>query len=228
MKTAILAHVCLFILMTKSSASQSPFRNSDKECRTMLPSRARSPPREDKSLYEVRVSDTIYHEDMHHIEVSIVNKTSRPIGWVLLQPRLKGCDGPDVDHNIGEFEMLPGNDYFEFLNCRQNPKGAVVTKQWSGKPYEGKIEVNFVITTTKRKIKFRATIISPDGNIYLHNDSEEIRYISLKGTDLSKAEECPKIKHFALQVESNNEANSCHTSNYFIFIVFLFGLSYFY
>lgn len=34
----------------------------------MLPSRARSPPREDKSLYEVRVSDTIYHEDMHHIE----------------------------------------------------------------------------------------------------------------------------------------------------------------
>lgn len=54
--------------------------------------------------------------------VSIVNMTSRPIGWVLLQPRLKGCDGPDVDHNIGEFEMLPGNDYFEFLNCRQNPK----------------------------------------------------------------------------------------------------------
>lgn len=68
LQTAILAHVCLFILMTKTSASQSPFRNSDKECRTMLPSRARSPPREDKSLYEVRVSDTIYHEDMHHIE----------------------------------------------------------------------------------------------------------------------------------------------------------------
>lgn len=191
----------------------------------MLPSHARSPPREDKSLFNVLVSDTIYHEDMHHIQgfisfdtntdsrfinsivrhsmcnrvyfyflkymhsikqglhvplmfltgispkffhsfanlllheellyanimflietiitkhinlinfkvlnqqfnvfcfpVSIVNMTHRPIGWVLLQPRLKGCDGPDVDHNIGEFEMLPGNDYFEFLNCRKNPK----------------------------------------------------------------------------------------------------------
>ncbi|XP_062589671.1 uncharacterized protein LOC134251294 [Saccostrea cucullata] len=179
----------------------------------MLPSMLRSPPRKDKNLFKVAVSDTIYHEAMHHIQVSVENKTTSPIIGVLLQPRLSGCEGPDVDHNVGEFEMIVGNDYFKFLNCRRNPKGAVITKHWTGKPYQGKIEVNFIIANTKRKLKFRATIISSYGKLYVDNDSEEIRYVAITSNDQDDSKECPKLK--ALPQIAENEAISYHKSNMF-------------
>lgn len=60
--------------------------------------------------------------------VSVENITDRPVIGVLLQPRLVGCEGPDVNHNVGEFEMIPTNNYFEFLNCRGTPKVTFNTK----------------------------------------------------------------------------------------------------
>ncbi|XP_061191521.1 uncharacterized protein LOC133199664 [Saccostrea echinata] len=215
---------CLCILLVHRSEESSPFKNTDKECRTMLPSGSRSPPRKDKNLFKVAVSDTIYHEAMHHIQVSVENMTDRPIIGVLLQPRLGGCEGPDVDHNVGEFEMIPGNDYFKFLNCRRNPKGAVSTKHWTGKPYQGKIEVNFIITNTKRKLRFRATIIGSHGNLYVNNDSEEIRYVAIKSSDQDDSKECPKLK--ALPQIAENEAASDYRSNINKFSLLLYILLY--
>lgn len=57
----------MYLILVEGSGGSSPFTNANKECRTMLPSKLRSPPREDKNLFRVGVSDTIYHEAMHHI-----------------------------------------------------------------------------------------------------------------------------------------------------------------
>nr|XP_022313909.1 uncharacterized protein LOC111118644 isoform X2 [Crassostrea virginica] len=191
----------------------------------MLPSRMRSPAREDRNLFSVHVSDTLYHENMHHVLVTVSNRTAEGyILGVLLQPRLVGCDGPDVDHNVGEFEMLETDNYFRFLNCRKNPKGTVVTNIWTGKPYSGDIKVNFVIANTRRKLKFRATIISQDGQLYVNNDSEEIRYIPVSGVDPDDSKECPRIK--ALPFVSDSGASSDYRSGFSISSAILFLLSY--
>lgn len=57
---------------------------------------------------------------------------------------------------------------------------------------------------------YRATIISSSGRIYVNNDSEEIRYLSLNANDRDDSKECPKME--AQPLISNNEAASDHSN----------------
>lgn len=71
---------------------------------------------------------------------------------------------------------------------------------------------------------FRATIISQDGQLYVNNDSEEIRYIPVSGVDPDDSKECPRIK--ALPFVSDSGASSDYRSGLSISSAILFLLSY--